>query len=137
MSARDFIKKLVREGISQTEIARKCSISNGTITKILYSESELRLDTLKKIAAAYSIPIATFLSDVNGDFRTAERPDTASFTGTIDKVHQTIAEQIGDGYSPEVKLMADYLEVKVRGKTREERLAMIEEMMAEIRDKYK
>lgn len=49
----------------------------------------------------------------------------------------TIAEQIGEGYAPEVKLMADYLEVKIKGKTAEERLKIVEEIMAEIRSKYK
>jgi hypothetical protein len=50
---------------------------------------------------------------------------------------QTIAEQIGEGYSPQVKFMADYLELKLEGKTRAEGLAMIEDMMAVLREKYK
>ncbi len=50
---------------------------------------------------------------------------------------QTIAEQIGPGYGPEVKLVADYLEVKIKGKTAEERLRVVEEIMADIRNKYK
>lgn len=50
---------------------------------------------------------------------------------------QTVAEQIGEGYRPEVKLVADYLEVKVKGKTSEEILRMVEELMADIRSKYK
>jgi hypothetical protein len=49
----------------------------------------------------------------------------------------TIAEQIGPGYGPEVKLMADYLEVKIKGKTAEERLKIVEEIMEQIRSKYK
>lgn len=50
---------------------------------------------------------------------------------------QTIAEQIGEGYGPEVKLLADYLEVKVKGKTAEERLQFVEDIMADIRARYK
>ena len=63
MTPRYYIKKLVSEGISQTEIARKCKLSNGTITKILYSESKLTLDTIKKIAAAYNVPLSYFIEE--------------------------------------------------------------------------
>lgn len=55
----------------------------------------------------------------------------------IDDQPLTIAEQIGEGYGPEVKLMADYLEVKIKGKTAEERLQIVEEIMADIRARYK
>lgn len=48
-----------------------------------------------------------------------------------------INEQLIGYYSPEVRLAADYLEVKVKGKTPEERLRIVEEIMADIRNKYK
>jgi transcriptional regulator with XRE-family HTH domain len=63
MDAKEFIKSKVLSGISQTDIARKCGISNGTITKILYSETKLTLDTIKKIAIAYGLPLSYFLED--------------------------------------------------------------------------
>lgn len=57
--------------------------------------------------------------------------------GMVEAQPTTIAEQIGEGYAPEVKLMADYLQVKIEGKSREERLIIIEDIMADIRSKYK
>jgi len=52
------------------------------------------------------------------------------------KQPQTVSGQL-EGLSPEIKLIADYLEVKLRGKSAEERLKYIEEIMEEIRNKYK
>jgi len=49
---------------------------------------------------------------------------------------QTVSEQL-EGLSPEIKLLADYLEVKLKGKTAEERLKYVEEVMEEIRRKNK
>lgn len=68
------------------------------------------------------------------DFEVVEKLQRA--LGIIDQP-LTVAEQIGEGYGPEVKLAADYLEVKLKGKTAEERLKIVEEIMAEIREKYK
>ena len=64
MNARELIKNKVAEGISQTEIARKCGISNGTITKILYSDTKLTLETIRKIARAYNIRLSDLISDI-------------------------------------------------------------------------
>lgn len=54
-----------------------------------------------------------------------------------DETTATVAEQIGEGYTPEVKIMADYLEVRLEGKTRAERLQVIDEIMEDIRKRYK
>jgi hypothetical protein len=45
-----------------------------------------------------------------------------------------ISEQL-TGYSPEVKWAADYIELKVTGKTPEERFKIIEEIVEDIRRK--
>jgi transcriptional regulator with XRE-family HTH domain len=41
------------------------------------------------------------------------------------------------GFSAEVKIVAEYFEEKIKGRTPEERLKAVEEIMAEIRRKYK
>jgi hypothetical protein len=58
-------------------------------------------------------------------------------TGEIMEKPPTVAEVIGEGYSEAVKLMADYAEMKLKGKTAEERLKEVEEIMEMIRSRYK
>jgi hypothetical protein len=72
---------------------------------------------------------------INPDFVFKGHGDV--FVAEVKQQPQTIAEQIGFGYGPEVKLMADYAEVKLKGKTAEERLQIVEEIMEQIRSKYK
>lgn len=67
MSAKEFIKNLVDSGVPQTEIARKVGITPGAITNYLYGKTEPGLETIKKIAAAYGLPLSHFLED-NGAF---------------------------------------------------------------------
>jgi len=56
--------------------------------------------------------------------------------GEMFVVPHTYSDQL-KGFSPEIKLLADYLEVKLKGKTAEERLKYVEEVMEEIRRKNK
>ena len=73
---------------------------------------------------------------VTGEGEMFRKTVVASFEIPIE-APKTIAEQIGPGYGPEVKLVADYLEVKIKGKTAEERLRIVEEIMEQVRSKYK
>ena len=67
----------------------------------------------------------SFLETAEGEmFVTGEQPTT-------------IAEQIGPGYGPEVKLAADYIQMRIEGKTRAERLEIIDQIMADIRERFK
>lgn len=137
MELREFIKIKVEETGSQTAVSRKTGVSQGTINKIVHGDTVAELGTVQKIATAYGLPLEYFVPPINGVFLGHASTDDSMFTGNVEKPPPTISEQIGEGYSPEVKLMADYLEVKVGGKTREERLAIVEEIMADLREKYK
>lgn len=98
------------QGLSDNALAKKAGLNQVRVSRLLNG-------TTKKL-----------------DFEVIERLQrTLGITGQP----LTIAEQIGEGYGPEVKLMADYLEVKIKGKTPEERLQIVEEIMAEIRARYK
>jgi len=67
MKATDFIKKLVMEGATQSEIARKIGVANGTITKYLYSETEPQKETIQKIAKAYGKQMSFFMDDFSDE----------------------------------------------------------------------
>jgi len=74
MKATEFIKKLVNDGVSQSEIARKIGVANGTITKYLYSETEPQKETIKKIAKAYGKPMSFFMDDFSDSTVIADPP---------------------------------------------------------------
>jgi transcriptional regulator with XRE-family HTH domain len=56
----EFIKTKVQEEGSQTAVSRKTGVSQGTIAKILNGDTTPELETLKKIAAGYKVPLALF-----------------------------------------------------------------------------
>lgn len=64
MDVREFIKDRVAAGDKQVDIAKKCGISQATIYKVLYTETELTLPTIKKIAAGYKKPLSDFIGEI-------------------------------------------------------------------------
>jgi len=122
------------------EIAEKTGYSQSQVSVILSGKEPLNDRFLKLVSGIYGI------SEDWVKYAIENPPNNPALKGTgkirilpdiEEKRPLTIAEQIGEGYAPEVKLMADYLEVKLQGKTREERLKAVEEIMADIRERYK
>lgn len=137
----DFLNKKVLEAGTQTAVSRKTGVSQGTITKILNGDTNPELATIAKIAAAYGISLIEFDEiSASGDKKypvVAAQAEAASQVDTSPAEESyKILEKLA-GYSPEVRLAADYMEMKVKGKTPEERLRCIEEIMDQIRDKLK
>jgi transcriptional regulator with XRE-family HTH domain len=60
---KEFIKKQIEGGVSQTEVANKVGVSNATVYKMLYTKTTLTLETIKKIAKAYHKPIGFFIGE--------------------------------------------------------------------------
>jgi transcriptional regulator with XRE-family HTH domain len=63
MDIRDLVKKKVQEGEKQVDIARKAGISQGTIYKLLYTETKPTLDIIVKLANAYHLPVSEFVAE--------------------------------------------------------------------------
>jgi transcriptional regulator with XRE-family HTH domain len=63
MNTRYFITKQVGILGSQTAVARKTGVSQGTINKIVHGDTQSDIGTIIKIARAYNIPLSEFLSD--------------------------------------------------------------------------
>jgi transcriptional regulator with XRE-family HTH domain len=107
-------------GLSQALFADKIGLKQSSYNEIENGKREPSEPIITAIAYRFQINEEWLKSGEGDQFKTP-----------------TIAEQIGEGYGPEVKLMADYLEVKIKGKTAEERLQIVEEIMEQIRNKYK
>ena len=124
----DIKYELKKQGLSETEFARREKFDQNKLNRFLRGVTKkLDVDFVRDIQKALGI-------------RTGQTGSAAYPHPIIDEstdAPQTIAEAIGNGYSPEVKLAADYMDVKFKGKTAEDRLTIIEEIMAEIRAKYK
>ena len=60
MKILDFLKNKVAEAGTQTAVARKTGVSQGTITKIINEDTKPELSTIRKIAEAYGIPLTEF-----------------------------------------------------------------------------
>jgi len=106
------------------KIAVKTGYSEGQVSAILAGKESINDRFKKAVCQAYLISEG-WLGTGEGEMfvKKNEQP-------------QTISDQL-EGYSPEVKLAADYFEVKLRGKTAEERLKFVEEIMEDVRRKYK
>lgn len=61
MNIRDFVQAKLKEGESQSSIARKAKVSQATINKILHTETEQTLETLQKFATAYNLSVTDFI----------------------------------------------------------------------------
>jgi transcriptional regulator with XRE-family HTH domain len=93
MKASEFIKDLVKQGVSQSDIARKVGISNGTITKYLYSETEPKKETIKKIATAYGKSPTFFLDD---DFSASQPPITIDIAALAAEMAPMVARMLAE-----------------------------------------
>lgn len=61
MDIREFVKKRVAEGEKQVSIAKKTGVSQGTIYKLLYTDTKPTMDIIMKIAHGYDIPFDNFI----------------------------------------------------------------------------
>jgi len=66
MDVREFIKKKVAEGAKQVEIAKRAGISQGTVYKLLYTDTNPTMDTIVKIANGYGLPSSQFIAAEDG-----------------------------------------------------------------------
>lgn len=120
----DFLKEKVAEVGTQSAVARKTGVSHGTINKILSGDTRPELDTIRKIAAAYCI-----------DLSELEEISNTSLNSSVVNVRPPKPQRISDlltSYSPEVRLIADSIEMQVQGKTAEERAEFIKGVMEQI-----
>lgn len=102
-----------------TRLHEQTNYAVSTISEVLKGSTELTERFAKTVCLAANIPFDWVWNNIG------------------ERQPLTIAEQIGPGYGTEVKLMADYLEVKIKGKSAEERLRIVEEIMEQVRSKYK
>ncbi len=61
MDPKELIENDLEKGETQTGVAMKIGVSNATIYKILYTQTKPTVDTLRKIATAYGLPVSSFL----------------------------------------------------------------------------
>ena len=61
MDPKELIEKDLANGETQTGIAAKIGVSNATIYKILYTQTRMTVETLKKVARAYGVSLSSFL----------------------------------------------------------------------------
>ncbi len=123
---------LDKVGMTQRALAEKLEVTDPTVSAYIRGTAAVPTEVLILVAKLGNISLGWLITGQE------EQPSTdQEELRSGDDPPQTIFEQIGPGYGPEVKLMADYLEVKIKGKTAEERLRIVEELMADIRSKYK
>ena len=61
MKLRIFVQKMLTEGMSQSEIARRAHVSQATINKILHTDTKPTVETLKKFSSAFNLPLSEFI----------------------------------------------------------------------------
>lgn len=65
MTVKEFITVLIDEGHSQSAIARKSGVSQPTVNRMWLGDTKnVSLETITKIAIAYSKPLSFFLTDL-------------------------------------------------------------------------
>lgn len=125
----DFLKEKVTEVGTQSAVARKTGVSHGTINKILSGDTKPELDTIRKIASAYCVDLSAF-EEISSVSLNLNAVDTRPLKP------QRISELL-TGYSPEVRLIADSIEIQVQGKTAAERAEFVKGVMEQIWGKGK
>lgn len=61
---RELIQREIDKGVKQIALARGIGISQSSIQKILYTDTKHTLDTIKKVAAYFKIPLETILAEM-------------------------------------------------------------------------
>lgn len=79
MIARNVLRLRVRSGITQTELARRVGTSQPRIAQIEAAQANVTVDTLDRIAAAFSVQTATLFKRPAGA-RTPAAPNRWSGT---------------------------------------------------------
>lgn len=133
MNVKEFVREQINKGETQHSIAEKCGFSQGLVYKILNTSAPVSMNTCLKIARAYHLPVDAF---IDGTKTTSDYPHgTDKFkqfaaTVTPDKP-PTISEQL-ENFGDDVKLVAASLEMRVKGQTKEDREAFIQNIMEQI-----
>jgi transcriptional regulator with XRE-family HTH domain len=72
---RELVEAELNRGIKQRPLAERIGISQGTVQKILYSETtNFSYDVRKKVADYFKVDVSTFYSDASPLPHTADRP---------------------------------------------------------------
>ncbi|HEY6872272.1 MAG TPA: helix-turn-helix transcriptional regulator [Geobacteraceae bacterium] len=101
MDPKEFIRKEIQAGKSQTEVAKKVGVSNATIYKILYMDTQLTMETIKKIARAYHKPFSFFVEEDGAEWierglSEKEKRFLAAFRSLDERRQERILETIED-----------------------------------------
>jgi transcriptional regulator with XRE-family HTH domain len=125
--------------IRKNKLAEEIGLTPQAITHMTKGRSNPSPQTIKSIARFFKVTedwleYGTGIKDAEEDME--DYYASQRYLGEPEQP-KTIAERIGSGYFPEVKLIADYMDVKFKGKTSEERLKIVEDIMEDIRQKYK
>jgi transcriptional regulator with XRE-family HTH domain len=123
----EFLKTKVQEEGTLTAVSRKTGVSQGTISKILSGDTKPELPTIQKICKAYNVPLLDFVSEGAGN----STEHTAMYVTQAAKETPKVSERLV-GYPKDIKTVADSLEIRVDGKTPEERRAIIDKIMRAI-----
>lgn len=70
MTKAEFLKKLgsaiakqrIKANLSQTEVANRCEIERGNLTRIEKGKSNVTAGTLLKISQAMNVPVSSFFA---------------------------------------------------------------------------
>ena len=76
MTKAEFLKQLgltiakhrLKQKLTQTEVANRCDIERGNLTRIEKGKSNVTADTLLKISDAINVPVSKFFTFQNKTF---------------------------------------------------------------------
>lgn len=63
MEIRDFVKATIEAGEKQVAMSRKTGVSQGTIYKLLYTDTKPTIDTIIKICKGYDLPLKDYIEE--------------------------------------------------------------------------
>jgi len=63
---KELIKGELNKGITQRELANKVHVSQGTIQKILFTDTKFTYETKKKVADYFGVPVSDFYDGTTG-----------------------------------------------------------------------
>ncbi|MFA5261328.1 MAG: helix-turn-helix transcriptional regulator [Candidatus Omnitrophota bacterium] len=82
---KDLILSELNNGVTQRDLANKIHVSQGTIQKILFTETKFTHETRKKVADYFRVPVSDFYDDGQPPGQT--EPVTAPENKTDDRTY--------------------------------------------------
>lgn len=73
---RELVKNLLDSGKSQTEVAREAKVSQATIHKILYTDTNHSVDLLRKFSHTYGVPLEDLIAEKQDVYHASKIPVT-------------------------------------------------------------